>query len=76
MALDRTHVQSSAQARNECVLVMPLLIFFPVLLRYVECWFLWLHYFDPHSYYQAHPGFLEIDGVPGPKQRYDSDDDE
>lgn len=38
-----------------------------------ERWFLWLHYFDPHSNYQAHPGFLEIDGVPGPKQRYDSE---
>lgn len=36
LALDRTHVQSSTLAGNECVLVLLLLIFFLVLLRYVE----------------------------------------
>jgi arylsulfatase A-like enzyme len=35
-------------------------------------WFLWLHYFDPHAEYIAHPGVSEAFGE-GPLNRYDGE---
>ena len=37
-----------------------------------ERWFLWLHFFDPHSEYKEHPGTIEPFGS-GPMDRYDGE---
>ena len=36
-------------------------------------WFLWLHYFDPHSIYQAHPGQVGTFGAQRPVDLYDGE---
>lgn len=36
-------------------------------------WFLWLHYFDPHEVYHAHPGFTSATPDSDEERRYDSE---
>ena len=36
-------------------------------------WFLWLHYFDPHSVYQAHPDQVKTFGAKRPVDKYDGE---
>ena len=38
-----------------------------------EPWFLWLHYFDPHSVYQAHPDQVGTFGSKRPVDLYDGE---
>ncbi|MDG1498497.1 MAG: sulfatase [Planctomycetota bacterium] len=38
-----------------------------------EPWFLWLHYFDPHSVYQAHPDQVGTFGTKRPMDLYDGE---